>query len=68
MDFESEEKNGVLCFYPNAICEAEYREQDAKWQIIENGKILATSYQNEKTAWTWALLLANNRLLNKLGG
>ena len=68
MDFESNEKNMVLKFYPEAICHStlENHRRSGRWQIMDGEKIISTSFQNEATAWNWALLKANQELIDKL--
>lgn len=70
------DKEKFLVMYPNAICHLRPTTEGAvrlgvreKWLIYEDltsKKLLGSSYQNEETAWKWALYIANKALIDAL--
>ena len=61
------DKEQVLKYYPDAKCIVkETPFHGTVYIIFGDERILTRSYQSEEKAWGWALLLANQFIMDKL--
>ena len=59
-------KEQVLKFYPDAVCDIEPTSRGEQMFIIRaDARILTRSFESEEKAWGWALLLVNHFIMNK---
>lgn len=63
-------KQRVLMVYPEAQCVFKYTNIEGvgiKYCIVNENKILGSSFTSENLAWDWAITVINRKMIEKLG-